>query len=239
MPRALTIRVGTLDAAGNFVPAAAGTPVYMKPSRQDITYLNGTDWYPWEINKDSDNGFRDCWKAVSNGTGWATFSQVPYTDTEMHRPLDQAGQPIGPEIEWNVINPSGANGTVVYSGKLLSTMGLAATVKVPDDLTQLPADAWRVSGAAYVATPIGGQMYIGNITFPMGVTQMAANFPIPFAAPPRVLVGSCYDKDNNYSSAGFAQDGSGNDLITVSNATIKIAAGLSADVRVPFLVLGA
>jgi hypothetical protein len=240
MPKILSIRIGFVDSVGVFQPLAVGRPVYLKPSRTDISYLNAGVYLPWELNQTSDAGFQDCRRAVTNGSGIASFVDVPFTDTEMHRPLDpNTGLPVGPEIEWNFINPWGSNGTVVYSGKLLSTMTLPAPVNVPDDLTQLNGDAWRISGAAYLATPIGGSMYAGQLTFPVGVNQLAITFPSPFATPPRVHTSGCYDRDRNFSAPGFAQDGSGLDLVTTANATIQVAGGLTSDVRVPFLVLGA
>jgi len=237
--KALTVRVGSVDSSGTFQPAPAGTPVYLKPSRTDITFLSGAAYVAWGLNQNSEPGFRDCWRAVTNGTGYATFAQVPFTDTEMHRPKDASGNPVGPEIEWNLINPTGPNGVIVYSGKLLSTMTLPATVNVPDDLTQLATDAWRVSGAAYLALNIGGQMFSGTLTFAVGITQLPINFPSPFTSPPRVIPSNSYDKDGNSAAPGIAQDGSGADLVNNNNAMIQIASGLTSAVRIAFLVQGA
>lgn len=238
MPKALTIKIGYVSDGGVFTPWGARA-VYMKPSRTDITLLNAGGYIPWNINQNGDPGYQDCWKAVTNASGVATFAAVPFTDTEMHRPKDPGGAPIGPEIEWNFINPHGSNGTIVYSGKLLSTMTLGATVNVPDDLMQLNTNAWRVSGAAYMASPMGGTMQAGTVTFPAGVTQMAIVFTPNFSTPPRVLLGGCYDKAGNHSMPGFSQDGSGADQITNANALCQVAAGLVSDVRVPFIALGA
>jgi hypothetical protein len=236
--KALTIKIGYVDSAGNFVPWAS-KPVYLKPSRTDITFLSDGVYLPWNKNQLGDVGFEDCWKAVTNGLGVATFAEVPFTDTEMHRPLDpESGDPIGPEIEWNFINPWGSNGTIIYSGKLLSTMTLGATVNMPDDVMQLATGAWRVSGAAYVATPLGGKVQQGTITFGVGVTQNSANFPIAYTSPPTVWVGQVYDKDGNLAAAGLAQDGSGALLVTNASATVTVPPGLTSTVNIPYLAIG-
>lgn len=234
---ALSIRIGYVDSGGTFVPWAAKA-VYLKPSRTDITFLSDGIYLPWNKNQLGDVGYEDCWKAVTNGMGIATFAEVPFTNTEMHRPLDASGNPIGPEIEWNFINPWASNGVVVYTGKLLSAMVLTPPVNIPDDVTQLAEDAWRVAGAAYVATPLGGKVQQGTVTFAVGVVQNAANFPIAYTSPPTVWVSQVYDKDGNLAAAGVAQDGSGGLLVTNSSATITVPPGLTSIVNIPYLAIG-
>jgi hypothetical protein len=236
MPANLTIYVGSVSSSGARVPLV-GAKVYLRPSRTDITYLNGSSYLPWEVNQNSDPGYRDCWVAVTNGLGYATFQGVPFTDTEIHRPTS------GPVVEWNVINPNGASpsgspSVVVYAGKLLSTMVLPSLVNVPDDLITLSVDAWRITQQAYTANPVGGGWQSGSITFGVGVTQGAITFTPSYLAPPRVLVGNEYDKDGNFSAAGVAQDSSGAELVTLSSATIQVAAGLTSAVNIPYLVMG-
>ena len=176
MPANLTIYIGTVNSSGVRVPLV-GAKVYLRPSRTDITYLNGVNYLPWDVNQTSDPGYRDCWVATTNGAGYATFQSVPFTDTEMHRPKDPiTGAFIGPAIEWQLINPngpstSGAPSVVVYSGKLLSTMVLLSPVNVPDDVMSLSVDAWRVSQMAYTANPVGGGWQSGSITFGVGGWQ--------------------------------------------------------------------
>lgn len=243
MPANLTIYIGTVNSSGVRVPLV-GAKVYLRPSRTDITYLNGVNYLPWDVNQTSDPGYRDCWVATTNGAGYATFQSVPFTDTEMHRPKDPiTGAFIGPAIEWQLINPngpstSGAPSVVVYSGKLLSTMVLPSPVNVPDDVMSLSVDAWRVSQMAYTANPVGGGWQSGSITFGVGVTQGSITFAPSYLAPPRVLVGNEYDKDGNFSAAGVAQDTSGAELVTLSSATIQVAAGLTSAVNIPYLVMG-
>lgn len=236
MPANLTIYVGTINSTGVRVPLV-NVKVYLRPSRTDITYLNGSSYLPWEVNQNSDPGYRDCWVAVTNGLGYATFQGVPFTDTEIHRPTS------GPVVEWNVINPNGASpsgnpSVVVYAGKLLSTMVLPSPVNVPDDLITLSVDAWRINQQAYTANPVGGGWQSGSITFGVGVTQGSITFTPSYLAPPRVLVGNEYDKDGNFSAAGVAQDTSGAELVTLSSATIQVAAGLTSAVNIPYLVMG-
>lgn len=236
MPANLTIYVGSVNSSGTRVPLV-GAKVYLRPSRTDITYLNGSTYLPWEVNQNSDTGYRDCWVAVTNGLGFATFQNVPFTDTEIHHPAS------GPVVEWNVINPNGASpsgnpSVVVYAGKLLSTMVLPSPVNVPDDLITLSVDAWRITQQAYTANPIGGGWQSGSITFGVGVTQGSITFTPSYLAPPRVLVGNEYDKDGNFSAAGVAQDTSGAELVTLSSATIQVAAGLTSAVNIPYLVMG-
>lgn len=232
----LTIYVGSVSNSGARVPLV-GAKVYLRPSRTDITYLNGSSYLPWEVNQNSDPGYRDCWVAVTNGLGYATFQGVPFTDTEIHRPTS------GPVVEWNVINPNGASpsgnpSVVVYAGKLLSTMVLPSPVNVPDDLITLSVDAWRINQQAYTANPVGGGWQSGSITFGVGVTQGSITFTPSYLAPPRVLVGNEYDKDGNFSAAGVAQDTSGAELVTLSSATIQVTAGLTSAVNIPYLVMG-
>jgi len=232
----LTIYVGSVSNSGARVPLV-GAKVYLRPSRTDITYLNGSSYLPWEVNQNSDPGYRDCWVAVTNGLGYATFQGVPFTDTEIHRPTS------GPVVEWNVINPNGASpsgnpSVVVYAGKLLSTMVLPSPVNVPDDLITLSVDAWRINQQAYTANPVGGGWQSGSITFGVGVTQGSITFTPSYLAPPRILVGNEYDKDGNFSAAGVAQDTSGAELVTLSSATIQVTAGLTSAVNIPYLVMG-
>ncbi len=232
----LTIYVGSVSNSGARVPLV-GAKVYLRPSRTDITYLNGSSYLPWEVNQNSDPGYRDCWVAVTNGLGYATFQGVPFTDTEIHRPTS------GPVVEWNVINPNGASpsgnpSVVVYAGKLLSTMVLPSPVNVPDDLITLSVDAWRITQQAYTANPVGGGWQSGSITFGVGVTQGSITFTPSYLAPPRILVGNEYDKDGNFSAAGVAQDTSGAELVTLSSATIQVTAGLTSAVNIPYLVMG-
>ena len=236
MPANLTIYVGSVNSSGTRVPLV-GAKVYLRPSRTDITYLNGSTYLPWEVNQNSDAGYRDCWVAVTNGLGFATFQNVPFTDTEIHHPT------AGPVVEWYVINPNGASpsgnpSVVVYAGKLLSTMVLPSPVNVPDDLITLSVDAWRINQQAYTANPVGGGWQSGSITFGVGVTQGSITFTPSYLAPPRVLVGNEYDKDGNFSAAGVAQDISGAELVTLSSATIQVAAGLTSAVNIPYLVMG-
>lgn len=238
MPANLTIFIGSVAAGAAAPITPVARPVYLTPSRKDGTFLLGGKWLPWDINVGSDPGYRDCWRAETNGLGYATFTNVPFTDTEMHRPKGPSGSPIGPEIEWNLINPWGSNGTVVYSGKLLSTMVLPTPVSVPDDLITLATDAWRVSGASYLAIPIGGKAQLGELTFPVGVTTMVITFIPTYTAPPAVIVSNEYDKDGNFSAAGLAQDATGARIINTTQATIQVAAGLASDVVVPYLVSG-
>ena len=243
MPANLTIYVGTINSTGVRVPLV-NAKVYLRPNRTDITYLNGATYLPWEVNQTSDPGYRDCWVAVTNGAGFATFQNVPYTDTEMHRPKHPTtGAFIGPEIEWQLINPNGPStsgnaSTVIYPGKLLSTMVLPSPVNVPDDVMSLSVDAWRVLQSAYMANPIGGGVQIGKLTFGVGVTQQSITFAPSYLAPPQVVVGGSYDKDGNFSAPGIAQDAFGTTLVTTSSATIQIAGGLTSSVDVPYFVYG-
>jgi hypothetical protein len=242
MPANLTIYIGTVNSSGVRVPLV-NAKVYLRPSRTDITYLNGANYLPWDVNQTSDPGYRDCWVATTNGAGFATFQNVPFTDTEMHRPKDQTGAFIGPAIEWQLVNPNGAStsgnpSVVVYAGKLLSTMVLPSPVNVPDDVMSLSVDAWRVTQMAYTANPVGGGWQSGSITFGVGVTQGSITFAPAYLAPPRVLVGNEYDKDGNFSAAAVAQDPSGVEQVTVSSATIQVAAGLTSAVNIPYLVMG-
>ena len=243
MPANLSIYVGSVNSSGSRVPLV-GAKVYLRPSRTDITYLNSGSYIPWEVNQNSDAGYRDCWVAVTNGSGIATFQNVPFTDTEMHRPKNPlTGAFIGPEIEWQLINPNGANSAgqpsvVIYTGKLLSTMILPSPVSVPDDVMSLSIDAWRVLQAAYMANPVGGGLQIGKLTFAPGVTQQAITFAPSFLAPPNVIVGGSYDKDGNFAAPGVAQDDSGADIVTVSSATIQVAAGLTSSVNVWYFAQG-
>mgnify|MGYP000131367356 CR=1 FL=1 len=238
MPANLTIFIGSVAGGAAAPITPTDRPVYLTPSRKDGTFLIGGKWLPWDLNVGSDPGYRDCWRATTNGFGYATFTNVPFTDTEMHRPNGPSGSPIGPEIEWNLINPWGSNGTVVYSGKLLSTMVLPTPVNVPDDVIVLATNAWRVSGSSYLAIPIGGKAQFGELTFPVGVTTMVITFIPTYTAPPSVIVGQEYDKDGNHSAAGVAQDNTGARIISTTQATIQIAAGLASDVVIPYLVNG-
>ena len=71
MPANLTIYIGTVNSSGVRVPLV-GAKVYLRPSRTDITYLNGVNYLPWDVNQTSDPGYRDCWVATTNGAGYAT-----------------------------------------------------------------------------------------------------------------------------------------------------------------------
>ena len=75
MPANLTIYVGTVNSTGVRVPLV-NAKVYLRPNRTDITYLNGATYLPWEVNQTSDPGYRDCWVAVTNGAGFATFQNA-------------------------------------------------------------------------------------------------------------------------------------------------------------------
>ena len=233
----LSIQIGYVDSTGTFVPWQ-GRPVYLKPSDTRITFLNGSVYLPWDENQNGDVGFTDCWKAITNGSGVATFSAVPFTDTEVHRPLDPSGNPIGPPPEWIFINPWAASGITIYRGQLLSTMSLSSPVNVPDDVTQLPENAWSVQQFQVSAQELGGKVQYGTIPFAVDTTEAAANFPVAFSGNPIVWVGQVYDKDGNFSAAGIKQDGSGVPIISPSSATIRIAPGLTSNIDVPYLAVG-
>lgn len=242
MGATLSIYVGSVDSAGTRKPIV-GAKVYLKPSRTDVTFLSTGVYVPWSVNQTSDPGYRDCWVAISNGSGIASFSGVPFTDTEMHRPKDASGNVIGPPIEWLLINPNGASASgvpsvVVYRGQLLSTMTLPSPVQIPDDVMTLATDAWQLTQQSYTANPVGGGWQSGDLTFAPGITQQSIVFAPSYSAPPRVIVGNAYDKDGNTSNSGVAQDSSGNEMVSTSSATVQIAAGLTSSVRVPYLVMG-
>jgi len=235
--KALTIRIGYVDSAGVFQPWA-NKAVYLRPVDMNVTYLNGSTYYAWNKNQNGDVGYESFWKAVTSGTGYATFAMVPFTDTEMHRPKDPSGNPIGPPPQWELVNPWAANGPVVYRGQLLSTMTLGATVNVPDELTQLAADAWSVSNFQASAGALGGKVQSLRIPFAVGVEAVAASFPVAFSGPPNVFVSGEYDKDGNFSAPAVKQDGAGEPIVSSSAATIQIAPGMTSTVYINVLAIG-
>ena len=177
MPANLTIYVGTINSTGFRVPLV-NAKVYLRPNRTDITYLNGTTICHGRSNQTSDPGYRDCWVAVTNGTGF----DIPERAVHRHRDAPPEASNHGrfhwAGNRWQLINPNGpsTNGsasTVIYTGKLLSTMVLPSPVNVPDDVMSLSVDAWRCTSLGVHGQPDWRRRANWKADVRRGVTQQS------------------------------------------------------------------
>lgn len=220
MGKNISITIGYDDGTGTWQPLA-NKKVYLKPSRTDIFVSRGGVWVPWEGHPDNDVGYKDAIQVQTNGSGVATFQDVPYTDTEVQLPLDASGAEIPPQPLWNVIDPNAQGGLKVYSGPLPSALG-AAAVSVYD-LCTLPApNTWSISGAAWMLYPRGTEQE-QTISVSAGVEEATVTFLPAFAVAPRLYIGFCTDDTGALFIAGIKENGSGARLIDGNSATLKLS----------------
>lgn len=235
MGKNISITIGYDDGTGTWQPLP-NKKVYLRPSRTDIFVKRGSSWYPWEGNADNDVGYKDAIQAQTNGSGIATFTDVPFTDTEVQLPLDGSGAEIPPEVEWNVIDPNAQPGLKVYHGPLPSSLGGTA-VTVFDLVTLAPPNSWKIDGTGWSLYPRGNEQE-QTISVASGQEEFTVTFQPAFAAPPRLYVGFCTDDTGALYTAGVKENGSGERLIDTTSATLKLSGKPNSTIYLTVLARG-
>jgi len=221
MGKNITVTLGYDDGSGVWQPHAS-KKLYLKPSRNDIFVLRGAVWVPWEGHPDNDVGYKDAIQVTTNLSGVATFTDVPYTDSEIQLPLDSAGAEQVPAPVWLIIDPNAQGGTKVYYGPLPSSLGAAAVT--PKDLITLPSpNTWQIQGTVFNLYPQGNEQ-MGDVTLAPGAEEAVVNFNPPFTVIPRIFFGTRADKSGAVIVPGIKQDASGVKQLTVNSGTIKASA---------------
>lgn len=226
----ITCTVGYLDSTGAFQPLQ-GKAVYLRPSRSDIHIKRSSTWYPWEGNPDGDAGYKDCVKAVTNGSGIATFANVPFTDTECYRPIDPATAAQGaPPVKWLVIDPNAQSGVKVYSGPLPSTLP-NPSYSTKDLVALASPDTWSLSGTAWASYP-EGRAQVGEVSLSSSSDEATITFSHAFTTLPRMIFGSCADENGSVIAVGVKQDGTGTLLLSTTGCTVKASATPASTIKI-------
>ncbi len=235
MGKNISITIGYDDGTGTWQPLAS-KKIYLKPSRTDIFVSRGGVWVPWEGHPDNDVGYKDAIQVTTNGSGVATFQNVPFTDSEVQQPLDASGAEIPPAVVWNVIDPNAQGGLKVYYGPLPAALGGAA-VTVYDLITQAAPNTWGISGAAWMLYPRGTEQE-ATISVAPGAEEFTVTFNPAFVGAPRCYVGFCADDTGAIFTAGIKEDGAGARLIDGNSATFKVSGKPNSTIYLTVLARG-
>ena len=163
----ITGTLATLDSTDT-VTGLEGKIVYLLPSRTNILTLKSAVWYPLEKNTDNEAGYEYARKATTNASGVFTFTNVPYTDTEID------SDAALPAVEWNVIDRSTGR---VFRGAFPSSVGAG-----PFALrTLIDSHSWVMEGAAWSAPSTGTEAH-GTLTFTSSSDEAAVTFSTAFSS---------------------------------------------------------